>query len=133
MSVCPGLAVALLACFTNVRLGRPSTTRLAVLEGEPIGAWLLDTPEDWLVWVPVLLLVTTIETVQLLFRGIVRPLKVSAVWPLAKLLPPTPAQVPPAVCAPETAKFVNVSLKPAEVRFMPLLLASVKVIVVFAP
>ena len=116
-----------------VRVGRACTTRLAVLDTGPVGAWLLDTPDAWLVWVPTLLLNTTTDTVQLPLSGIVRPVKVSAVWPFTKLLPPAPAQVPPAACAPEMVMFVRVSLKPAAVRLMPFMLLSVKVMVEVVP
>ena len=98
-----------------------------------MAAWLLDTPVVWLALVPTLLLATSTETVQLPFKGMVRPLKLRAVWLLVKLFPEAPVQVPPADWAPLIAILDMVSLNPAPVRLMPLLFPMVKVIVEVPP
>ena len=73
--------------------------------------------------------VTTTVTVHEPLAGTVRFDRVSAVWPATKTLPAAPTQVPPAAPAAETAMFVSASVKPAAVSAVPLVLASVKVIV----
>ena len=107
----------------------PFTVRVAVFDTGPTGAWALETPEVVLLCVPGRSLVTTTVTVHEPLAGTVRLESVSAVWPAAKALPAAPAQVPPAAPAAAIAMFVSVSVKPAEVSAMPLVLASVKVIV----
>ena len=57
---------------------------------------------------------TASVTVQLPAAGIVRPVSViRPVWPLMKLLPAAPLQVPPAAWLPEMLMLVSVSVKVA--------------------
>ena len=107
------------------------TTRFAVFETKPVAACVLETPVDVVFGlVPAFELVTSTETTQLPFIGMVNPVKFSAVWLLVSgLEPPQPTTV----CAPETDILTSVSENPALVSAMPLLLVRVKLLVEVPP
>ncbi|MBL0226807.1 MAG: hypothetical protein IPQ16_14930 [Geobacteraceae bacterium] len=98
-----------------------------------MGAWLLDTPEAWLVWVPVLLLVTTIDTVQLPFQGYRQSTEDKICLSAGEAVAARPGTGAARRLCPGDNYIRRGRWKPAAVRFMPLLLARVKVIVVADP
>jgi hypothetical protein len=114
-------------------VGGARTVRLAVLLTAPATAnSAVVAPEVALGRTPGVLLVTSKMTVQLLFKGIVIPLKFRLVAPVDKLLGVVPVQVP--VTAPPTALiFVSVSVKETLVRAMLLSLLSISVTVEVPP
>ena len=103
------------------------TVRLAVFETAPVGASTLVTPVVALGKVPGVLLRTTMETVHEPLAGMVRPVKLSKpVWLTVKLLLPAPVQVPVAAPVAWINMLVRVSLNPAPVSAIPLVLLMVK-------
>ncbi len=109
------------------------TVRVAVFDTGPVAACVLETPEVVFGLTPTEVPRTTTVTVHESDAGMVRPVKESAVCPAAKLLPPAPAQLPPAAPAalmdiPESA-----SVKAALVSAKLLELTIVKVIVLVVP
>jgi hypothetical protein len=72
-------------------------------------------------------LATLTVTVQLALAGTVMPLKERFVAPAAKLLPPAPAQVPPAAPAAKICMLESASVKATEVSATALLLVKVMV------
>lgn len=117
-----------------VGVTRLVTVRLAVLLAEPaVGVWVVVTPEVLLGLGPTVLLVTLKVTLQLLFDGMVMPLKVSAVAPAVSVDGLVPAQLPP-TAPPAAVMFTSVSLKDAFVSaVVVLLLERVRVTVELPP
>lgn len=99
--------------------------------GVPV--WVVVTPLVVFGFTPTFELVTRIVTVQLSFAGIVRPLNVNDVSPLAKLLPLAPVHVPPAFCAPLMLMFANASVNVAPVNANPFVFDKVNVMVEVLP
>src|SRR3954468_11769025 len=75
------------------------TVSVAVLDTAPVVVWLLDTPEAVFALAPAAVPRTSTVTVQASDAGTERPENARAACPVAKLLPPAPAQVPPAAPA----------------------------------
>src|SRR2546425_13074893 len=114
-------------------VGAASTVRLAVLLAAPVvDVCVAVTPEVAFGFVPGVLLVTLKMTVQLLFAGMVIPLKLRAVAFGASVFGVVPTQVP--VTLPTTALILtSVSVNEALVRSSALALLNVSVTVVVPP
>jgi hypothetical protein len=110
-------------------VGGASTVRFTVDEADPRVVCVVVTPLVMFGFTPGVLEVTRTVTVQLPLAGIVIPLKVRLVAPLAKLFVPAPVQVPSAFCAPLIAMFARVSVNDAAVRLIELVFVRVNVIV----
>lgn len=113
--------------------GAASTVKFATLLGAPVVTVCVEVaPEVLFGFTPGELLVTLKITVQLLFAGILIPLKLSAVSPPAKVAGRVPEQVP--VTLPAVADmFTSVSVNDTLVSGIAFELVSVRVIVDVPP
>src|SRR6476469_6819017 len=109
------------------------TVRVAVFDTAPAAVWLLVTPDAVLLLVPAAVARTTTVTVQASDAGTESPVNESAVWPATKLLPPAPAQVPPALPAASITMPESASVKDAPVSAIGFGLVMVKVMVLVPP
>src|SRR5258708_33910871 len=109
------------------------TVSVAVFEGAPVAACVLETPEVVLGLAPGVVPRTTTVTVHESDAGTERPVKVRLVWPAMKLFPPAPAQLPPAAPVASTDMPASASGNAALVRMQTFGWVSVKVIVPVVP
>src|SRR5258706_10411187 len=109
------------------------TVRVAVFEGAPVAACVLETPEVVLGLAPGVVPRTTTVTVHESDAGTERPVKVRFVWPAVKLFPPAPAQLPPAAPVASIDMPASTSVNAALVGMKAFGFVSVKVIVLVVP
>ena len=106
---------------------------MAVLLAAPVvEVCVVVTPEVAFGFVPGVLLVTSKMTVQLLFAGMVIPLKLNAVVPATSILGDVPIQLP-VTLPPAALILTSVSVNEALVRSNALVLPNVSVTVVVPP
>lgn len=113
-------------------VGGAITVRFAVLLAVPTVVCVVVTPLVVFCLMPAVLLVTSKVTVQVLFAGIVMPLKLKAVAPAAKVAGVASAQVPPTT-PPAAVIPVSVSVNEAFVSAVAFVLPKVSVTVELPP
>jgi len=132
VDVAPGSIVAGAKAFATVG-AVAVTVRFAVFEAAPVDVWLVDTPEVVLGFTPGVVPRTTTVAVHESDAGMLIPLKDKFAWFAAKLLPPAPAQVPPAAPAASITMPESTSENAAPVSAKVFGFVIVKVSVVVPP